>query len=65
MRKRLSAGEISEMRRFFDAGHRITDLSRKYNVHVAIASRICHRKTYVNVPDDLEPLFREGVAVDA
>ena len=32
-RRRLSAGEISAMRRFFDAGHPITDLMRKYNVH--------------------------------
>ena len=32
-RRRLSAGEVSAMRRLFDAGHPIKDLSRKYNVH--------------------------------
>ena len=32
-RRRLSAGEVSAMRRLFDAGHPITDLMRKYNVH--------------------------------
>ena len=32
-RRRLSAGEVSEMRRFFDGGHPITNLMRKYNVH--------------------------------
>ena len=32
-RRRLSAGEVSKMRRLFDAGHPIKDLSRKYNVH--------------------------------
>ena len=29
-RRRLSAGEVSEMRRFFDAGHTISEMSRKY-----------------------------------
>ena len=52
-RRRLSAGEISAMRRFFDAGHPIKDLSRKYHVHREVASRICNRKTYVDVRDDL------------
>ena len=32
-RRRLSAGEVSEMRRFFDAGHTIGEMSRKYKVH--------------------------------
>ena len=57
-RRRLSAGEISEMRRLFDAGHPIKDLSRKYNVHVSIAGRICNRQTYVDVRDDLEVIVR-------
>ena len=56
MRRRLSAGEISEMRRFFDAGHSISEMSRKYKVHWSTAERICNRKAYVNVPDDLEPI---------
>ena len=41
------------MRRLFDGGHPITDLSRKYHVHREVASRICNRKTYVDVRDDL------------
>ena len=57
MRRRLSAGEISEMRRLFAAGHPIADLSRHYDVHTSIASQICNRKTYVNVPDDLEVIL--------
>ena len=64
-RRHQSAGEISEMRRLFAAGHPISDLSRKYHVHTSIASRICNRKTYVNVPDDLEPIVRAGEPVDA
>ena len=45
--------EVSKMRRLFDAGHPIKDLSRKYHVHREVASRICNRKTYVDVRDDL------------
>ena len=56
MRRRLSAGEVSEMRRLFASGHPIRDLSRKYTVHWSTAERICNRKAYVNVPDDLEPI---------
>ena len=56
MRRRLSAGEVSEMRRLFASGHPIKDLSRKYTVHWSTAERICHRKAYPEVPDDLEPL---------
>ena len=56
MRRRLSAGEISEMRRLFASGHSISEMSRKYTVHRSTAERICHRKAYVDVPDDLEPL---------
>ena len=41
------------MRRLFDGGHPIKDLSRKYHVHREVASRICNRKTYVDVRDDL------------
>ena len=52
-RRRLSAGEVSAMRRLFDGGHPIKDLSRKYHVHREVASRICNRKTYVDVRDDL------------
>ena len=51
-RRRLSAGEISAMRRLFDAGHPITDLMRTTST-VKVASRICNRKTYVDVRDDL------------
>ena len=61
-RRRLSAGEVSEMRRFFDAGHSITDLMRKYNVHREVASRICNRKTYVDVPDNLSSSYPWMVA---
>ena len=64
-RRRLSAGEVSEMRRLFDAGHRITDLSRHYDVHVAIAQRICRRVTYADVPDDLDVIVRGGEPVEA
>ena len=55
-RRRPSAGEIIEMRRYFDAGHTIRDLIRKYSLPREVVSRICNRKTYVNVPDDLEPI---------
>ena len=56
MRRRLSAGEVSEMRRLFASGHTISEMSRKYTVHWSTAERICNRKAYVNVPDDLEPI---------
>ena len=55
-RKVLTAGEVSEMRRLFDAGHRISDLSKRYRVHRAVVSRIVHRQTHTEVPDVLEPL---------
>ena len=44
------------MRRLFASGHPIRDLSRKYTVYWSTAERICNRKAYVNVPDDLEPI---------
>ena len=56
MRRRPSAGEIIEMRRHFALGHPIRDLSRKYSLPRETVSKICNRKTYVNVPDDLEPI---------
>ena len=62
MRRRPSAGEISEMRRLFASGHPIRDLSRKYSLHRNAVSGICNRKTYVNVPDDLEPIAPEGAS---
>ena len=40
----------------FDAGHRISDLSKRYRVHRAVVSRIVHRQTHTEVPDGLEPL---------
>ena len=49
------------MRRLFDAGHKIGDLSRKYGVHCSVASQICNRKTYVDVPDDLEPIVKTPI----
>ena len=62
-RRRLSAGEVSEMRRFFDAGHTISEMSRKYQVHWSTAERICNRKTYADVPNDLEPIAPTPVPV--
>ena len=63
-RRRLSAGEVSEMRRFFDAGHPITDLSAEVPTStVKVASRICNRKTYVDVPDNLELIAPAPVPV--
>ncbi len=44
------------MRRLFDAGHRISDLCKRYRVHRAVVSHIVHRQTHTEVPDDLEPL---------
>ena len=55
-RKVLTAGEVSEMGRLFDAGHRISDLSKRYRVPRVVVSRIVHRQTHTEVPDGLEPL---------
>ena len=52
------------MRREFDAGHKIPELMRKYHVHREVVSRICNRKTYVDVPDDLPLLSPTPVPVD-
>ena len=38
-RRRLSAGEIAEMRRLFDAGHLIADLIKAYGVHRSVVDR--------------------------
>ena len=59
------SGEISEMRRLFDAGHPIADLSRKSSVHRSVASQICNRKTSVDVPDDLEPIVKTPIPATA
>ena len=57
-RLRLSAGEVSEMRRMFAAGHRIADLIQAYDVHRAVVGGIVHRRTYRDVPDDLSVIIR-------
>ena len=56
-RRRLSAGEIAEMRRLFDAGHLIADLTKAYGVHRSVVDRIVRRKTHAAVSDDLEPII--------
>ena len=43
-------------RRLIDAGHRIADLCKRYRVQRSVVSRIVHRQTHKEVPDDLEPL---------
>ena len=57
-RLRLSAGEVSEMRRMFAAGHRIADLIQAYDVHRTVVGGIVHRRTYRDVPDDLSVIVR-------
>ena len=55
-RRVLTAGEVSELRRLHQQGHRIADLARYYRVHRGIVSRIVAGKTHREVPTNLTPL---------